>query len=95
MYFFHFVLVGAVHDDSKRSQKRYENSCLQIGFFRFNSCKMPGNLWCLKCMKKNDIIEKNEDFKVKDWIASHLTTGTSDHETLDHGLLTSSRSHDI
>ena len=58
MYFFHFVLVGAVHDDSKRSQKNYENSCLQIGFFRFNSCKMPGNLWGLKCMKKNDIIEK-------------------------------------
>ena len=46
-------------------------------------------------MKKNDIIEKNEDFKVKDWIASHLTTGTSDHETLDHGLLTSPRSRDI
>ena len=39
--------------------------------------------------------KKNEDFKVKDWIASHLTTGTSDPETLDHGLLNSPRSRDI
>ena len=64
--FFSFC-ASSSSSESKRSQKHGENSCLQVFVFRFSSCKMPGNLWCLKGMIKNDICNVRIN-KVKNYV---------------------------